>query len=107
MVATTASSDQASCSIGMAEPLLIDQFMPRYDLAVVHSRVLRAPPELCFETVVDLDLLPIPVFRVLIGARGLPLRLADDTTPTRPLRSAGCADLPAAGHALDGLAAAG
>jgi hypothetical protein len=60
-----------------AEPLLIDQFMPTYDLAVVHSRVLRAPPEQCFETVVGFDLFQIPVFRVLIGARGLPQRLAD------------------------------
>jgi hypothetical protein len=60
-----------------AEPLLIDQFMPTYDLAVVHSRVFRAPPEQCFETVVGFDLFQIPVFRVLIGARGLPQRLAD------------------------------
>jgi hypothetical protein len=64
MVATTASSDQASRSIGMAEPLLIDSSCPATTFAIVHSRVLRAPPELCFETVVDLDLLQIPVFRV-------------------------------------------
>jgi hypothetical protein len=60
-----------------AEPLLIDQYMPDYDLAVVHSRVFRAPPEQCFETVVGFDLFQIPVFRVLVGARGLPIRLAD------------------------------
>jgi hypothetical protein len=59
-----------------AEPLLIDQYMPDYDLAVVHSRVFRAPPEQCFETVVGFDLFQIPVFRVLVGARGLPIRLA-------------------------------
>jgi hypothetical protein len=59
-----------------AEPLLIDQFMPDYDLAVVHSRVFRAPPEQCFETVVGFDLFQIPVFQVLVGARGLPIRLA-------------------------------
>lgn len=51
--------------------------MPSYDLAVVHSRVFRAPPEQCFKTVVDFDLFQLPVFRVLIGARGLPQRLAD------------------------------
>jgi hypothetical protein len=61
----------------MAEPLLIDQFMPDYDLAVVHARVLRAPPEQSFNTVVDFDLFQLRAFRVLIGARGLPQRLAD------------------------------
>jgi len=61
----------------MAEPLLIDQFMPDYDLAVVHSQVFRGPQEQCFETVVDFDLFQLRVFRVLIGARGLPQRLAD------------------------------
>ena len=78
MVATTAKSDRTRPGmVLMAEPLLIDQFMPSYDLAVVHSRVLRAPPEQCFKTVVDFDLFQLPVFRVLIGARGLPQRLAD------------------------------
>jgi hypothetical protein len=57
--------------------LLIDQFMPDYDLAVVHARVLRAPPEQSFNTVVDFDLFQLRAFRVLIGARGLPIRLAD------------------------------
>ncbi len=108
MVATTAGSDQASHGMRVAEPLLIDQFMPVYDLAIVHSRVLRAPPERCFETVVDLDLFQIPVFRVLIGARGLPLRLADavrrqghkaraSAAPTFRLR-----DLPSIGWMLLG-----
>jgi hypothetical protein len=60
-----------------SEPLLIDQFMPEYDLAVVHARVFRAPPEQCFKTVVDFDLFQLRAFRVLIGARGLPQRLAD------------------------------
>lgn len=76
-MATTAPNDQAGRMPLTAEPLLIDQFMPTYDLAVVHSRVFRAPPEQCFETVVGFDLFQIPVFRVLISARGLPQRLAD------------------------------
>jgi hypothetical protein len=76
-VATTAPSDHAGRGMTlMAEALLIDQFMPDYDLAVVHSRVFRAPPEQCFETVVGFDLFQLPVFRVLVGARGLPIRLA-------------------------------
>ena len=109
MVATTAPSDQAGRGMTLTvEPLLIDQFMPTYDLAVVHSRVFRAPPERCFNTVVDFDLFQLRAFRVLIGARWLPQRLADslrrqaDQTPapTRPrfrLR-----DLPSMGWMLLG-----
>jgi hypothetical protein len=109
MVATTVASDPTGGRRPLpAEPLLIDQFLPTYDLAVVHSRVLRAPPERGFETVVDFDLFQLRAFRVLIGARGLPQRLADalrrraDQTraPTRPrfrLR-----DLPAMGWMLLG-----
>jgi hypothetical protein len=109
MVATTVVSDPTGGRRSLtAESLLIDQFMPTYDLAVVHSRVFRAPPEQCFETVVDFDLFQLRAFRVLIGARGLPQRLADalrrraDQTqaPTRPrfrLR-----DLPSMGWMLLG-----
>ena len=109
MVATTVASDPTGGRRPLpAEPLLIDQFMPTYDLAVVHARVFRAPPERCFETVVDFDLFQLRAFRVLIGARGLPQRLADtlrrraDQTraPTRPrfrLR-----DLPSMGWMLLG-----
>jgi hypothetical protein len=78
MVATTGTSDPTRDRMPVtAEPLLIDQFMPDYDLAVVHSRVFRAPSEQCFDTVVDFDLFQLRAFRVLIGARGLPQRLAD------------------------------
>jgi hypothetical protein len=109
MVTTTVVSDPTGGRRPLpAEPLLIDQFMPTYDLAVVHSRVFRAPPEQCFETMVDFDLFQLRAFRVLIGARGLPQRLADalrrraDQTraPTRPrfrLR-----DMPAMGWMLLG-----
>jgi hypothetical protein len=65
MVATTTSSDQASRGMPMmAEPLLIDQFMPDYDLAVVYARVVRAPPEQSFNTVVDFDLFQLRTFRL-------------------------------------------
>jgi glyoxylase-like metal-dependent hydrolase (beta-lactamase superfamily II) len=109
MVATTVASDPTPGRRPLrAEPFLIDQFLPDYDLAVVHSRVLRAPPEQCFDTVVGFDLFQLRVFRVLFGARGLPQRLADalrhraDQTraPTRPrfrLR-----DLPSMGWMLLG-----
>jgi hypothetical protein len=61
----------------MTEPLLLDQFIPQYDHAVVYSQVLRAPPQKCFEALVDMDILQIPVIRLLIRARGLPQRVAD------------------------------
>jgi hypothetical protein len=61
----------------MTEPLLLDQFIPQYDHAVVYSQVLRAPPQQCFEALVDMDILQIPVIRLLIRARGLPQRVAD------------------------------
>jgi hypothetical protein len=78
MVASTGTSNRTHGRMPLpAEPLLIDQFMPTYDLAIVHSRVFRAPSEQCFDTVVDFDLFQIPAFRVLVGARGLPQRLAD------------------------------
>jgi hypothetical protein len=78
MVATTANSDQLHRRGSLtAEPSLIDQFMPTYDLAIVYSRVFRGPPQQCFDMVVNFDLFQLPAFRVLIGARGLPFRLAD------------------------------
>ena len=93
VVATTAASEQLHSRVSRtAEPLLIDQFLPTYDLAILYSRVFRAPPKQCFETVVDFDLFQIPVFRVLIGARGLPLRLADAVR--RQDRQAGASDAP-------------
>jgi hypothetical protein len=61
----------------MAEPLLLDRFMPEYDFSIVFSRVLRALPERSSETVVGSDLFEIPLFRLLIGARGIPQLLAD------------------------------
>ncbi len=48
----------------MAEPLLLDQFMPRYDHAIVYSQVFRAPPQDCFEALVSMDILQIPVIRL-------------------------------------------
>ena len=61
----------------MPEPLLLDRFIPRYDHSVVYSQVFRALPEKCFEALVNMDILEIPVIRVLIRARGLPQRIED------------------------------
>jgi hypothetical protein len=61
----------------MTEPLLLGQFIPQYDHAIVYSQVFRAPPQDCFEALVSMDILQIPVIRLLIRARGLPQRVAD------------------------------
>lgn len=60
--------------------LLIDQFLPRYDLAVVHARVFRAPRHVCYQTVLELDLFRTPLIRSLLTLRGLPQRLASTLT---------------------------
>ena len=59
----------------MPEPLLLDRFIPRYDHSVVYSQVFRALPEERFEGLVNMDILEIPLIRVLILARGLPQRI--------------------------------
>jgi len=61
----------------MTEPLLLDQFIPQYDHAIVYSQVFRAPPQACFEALVSMDILQIPVIRLLMRARLLPQRVAD------------------------------
>lgn len=59
-----------------ASGLLLDRFMPHYDLTVVHSGVFRVPPAVCYEAVLSLDVFEAPLIRALIDARGAPLRLA-------------------------------
>ena len=62
---------------GAADPgLLMDQFLPRYDFAVVHADVFRAPPAECYRAVSELDLFQAPLVRALLGIRGLPQRVA-------------------------------
>ena len=61
---------------GRAEPeLLMEQFLPTYDVAVVHADVFRAPPAQCYAKVMELDLLQTPFIRVALGIRGLPQRV--------------------------------
>ena len=52
--------------------LLMDQFLPKYDLAVVHADVVRAPPAECYRAASELDLFRAPLVRALMGIRGLP-----------------------------------
>jgi hypothetical protein len=60
--------------------LLIDEFLPRYDFAMVHASVLPAQPEACYRAALGVDLLRDPVIRTLLGIRSLPQRLADRLT---------------------------
>jgi hypothetical protein len=55
--------------------LLIDQFLPTYDVAVVHADVFRAPPAQCYLAASELDLFQAPLVRTLLGIRGLPQRV--------------------------------
>ena len=63
--------------------LLIDQFLPRYDFAVVHAQVFRVPPEVCLRAARNLDLFQHPAIRVLLGLRALPGRAASRLTGRR------------------------
>jgi hypothetical protein len=56
--------------------LLVDRFLPRYDVAVVDARVFRASPAACYGAASELDLFQAPVVRALLDVRGLPQRLA-------------------------------
>lgn len=61
----------------MAEGLLLDGFLPRYDHAICVSRVFRASPDEVFDAVTNLNLFQLPLTRVLLEARALPGRLVD------------------------------
>jgi hypothetical protein len=56
--------------------LLIDQFLPTYDVGVVHADVFRAASARCYLAASELDLFRTPLIRTLIGIRGLPQRVA-------------------------------
>ncbi len=62
---------------GTDSELLLDQFLPRYDHAIVHADVLRAPPARCYAAAMELDLLQAPLVRTLLGIRGLPQRVVN------------------------------
>lgn len=58
----------------MTAKLLIDQVLPRSDLAVAHARVFPVPPEVCYQMVRRLDFFQAP-----------------DPDPDRPARAAAAA----------------
>jgi len=64
--------EQSSAGKAADSQLLMDQFLPRYDFAVAHADVLRAPPARCYGAANELDLFQAPLARTLLGIRGLP-----------------------------------
>ena len=74
----------------MTAKLLIDQVLPRSDLAVAHAGVFPVRPEVCYRAACGMDLFQVPLVRTLIGLRGLPQRLAGALTghhtPAAPAR---------------------
>jgi hypothetical protein len=68
----------AAAADGTARPpLLLDQFLPRYDFAVAHAQVFRVPPAECLQAAGEVDLFRAPLVRALLDLRGLPQRLSD------------------------------
>jgi hypothetical protein len=85
----TAQSSAAATGGGAASPLLLDQFLPSYDYAVVHAQVFRTPAVRCSSAASELDLFQAPLIRALIDIRALPQRVAGT------LRGLGAAATPA------------
>ncbi len=59
----------------MCDPeLFVQQYLPRFDVAVVHADVFRAPPAKCYARVMELDLLQAPFVRAALSVRAAPQR---------------------------------
>ena len=63
--------------------LLLDQFLPRYDFAIVHAQVFGAPPEVCLRAARNLDLFQHPAIKILVDSWALPQRAARRLTGRR------------------------
>lgn len=85
-----------------AHDLLLDRFMPSYDVDVVHSGVFRVPPEECHEALLSLDAFDSPLIHLLITARELPERLARRSSRTGRQRTFLIRDMPEKGWLLLG-----
>ncbi|MDQ0770963.1 hypothetical protein QF031_003712 [Pseudarthrobacter defluvii] len=76
MSATSAQPPGEGAGGGAGPRLLLDQFMPAYDLSIVHADIFRAPPAECYEAALEMDLFQAPLARALLGLRALPQRAA-------------------------------
>lgn len=86
----TAQSFASATGDGAASPLLLDQFLPSFDYAVVHAQVFRTSAARCSSAASELDLFQAPLVRTLIDIRALPQCVAGT------LRGLGAAATPAA-----------
>ena len=64
--------------------LLMDEFVPHFDVAVVHSEVFRGPPADCYRAATEVDLFQAPLVRALLGIRAQPRRVAGQSVPSVP-----------------------
>ena len=55
---------------------LLDQLLPRYDVAERHQRVIAAPPERVWQAIQAVTLRELPLVWGLFALRSLPVRLA-------------------------------
>ncbi|MGN6182437.1 MAG: hypothetical protein ACTHQM_02150 [Thermoanaerobaculia bacterium] len=54
--------------------MLLDEFMPRFDVAKRHSTLVNAPRERVYDAIRTADLTAHPVVKVLLALRGMGLR---------------------------------
>lgn len=52
--------------------MLIEQWMPRYDVRAVHSVIIASPPDIVYDVLLRTDVSRLGVVRVLMGFRALP-----------------------------------
>ena len=64
--------------------MLIDEFIPVYDVVEHHATTVRAPAERVYATMRTVDIFGSPVARFLFFLRGLPLRLSGHNAPRMP-----------------------
>ena len=71
-------SSEARDVLALAEEvrMLLDTFLPRYDFAERHSRVIAAPARAVWEAIEAVTLAEMPVVGAFFALRSLPARLA-------------------------------
>jgi hypothetical protein len=65
--------------------VLIDRFLPKYDVVEHHDVQVDAPVESTYRAVKDLDLAQSPIVLALLAVRGLPTLFTGAVKPTRRL----------------------
>jgi hypothetical protein len=65
--------------------VLIDHFLPKYDVVEHHETIVDAPVEATYRAVKELDLARSPVVLVLLAIRGLPTLFTGAVKPKRRL----------------------